>query len=81
MNTPTAAVAAATLRGLAEAILGLDLTHPHAFEAAVSIGAEIESTAGRVVEEADIARFEKTWGVLQQEANLHTEILSDEVAS
>ena len=81
MNPPTAAVAAATLRGLAQAILNLDLTHPHAFEQAVGIGAEIESTAGRVVEEADIARFEKTWGVLQQEADLHTEILSGEVAS
>lgn len=49
----TAAVAAATLRGLAHAILELDLNHPHSFEAALSIGAEIERTAGKVVEEAE----------------------------
>ena len=53
MNTPTAAVAAATLRGLAQAILNLDLTHPHAFEQVVSIGFEIERTAGKVVEEGE----------------------------
>ena len=78
--TPTAAVAAATLRGLAEAILALDMNHPHSFEAAISIGAEIERTAVKVVEEADAARFNAVWGeplvVLKQEADLHRALLT-----
>lgn len=46
----------ATLKGLALQIIDLDLTHPHAWEQAVSIGNEIERSAGKVVADFDMER-------------------------
>lgn len=55
--TPLERAAEATLTGLAQQILDLDFEDPMAFEQVVTIGAEIERTAGRAVEDRGELEF------------------------
>lgn len=55
--TPLERSAEATITGLAQQLQSLNFEDPMAFEQAVTIGAEIERTAGRAVEERGELEF------------------------